>query len=760
MVDKGLQRVGGRGFLDNSDEDDDLYTIHGIAIGAGDITLGSKSGERKYWTEDVLQDGASTLEGKQIVANHENRDIYSVVGKVTDASYSEEKNGVIYQGVVDEELIAKRISRGWLDVSPRIIHTEGEVTENGLKKPDKIRRFDNLAIVSRGAAPSNEVDSGESEELDVEELQACFDKGPNFEEGELETFTEELQDNINYKQYLYNSPEAAEGAAQGLNCEGFHKHGIDGGTWYMPCENHDDFLANVKTKSEELQLSEARNPEYDGTEESSWGDVSKDLTDWVDALGYDDVETVSDLTESQKQEVANHTLLGDSESDTWQALSYFPVVNPNTGNLNRGALEAVRSGRGQAADIPESTYESAFTIAGRLLNEEFDSDVEVEMSAESLYESVVIEELQEDLDEVYSEWSDTVNMTASELRRWSGNPCSREASLDPTEVIERNLNLLETNKSDWGEDEIEDANRTISFINRMKPNSPDGDASDGANGCPTEWAISLLNWAYNPFDDLPGQPDDEDLDDVEELETLGISEGDMVQWRIKPDLMGKVVAIDEQRDVAMVSIYKEGEDTNVAITAAFEDIIPVEVEEMAQNDFTKGDYVTWDNGSAHGKIVDTTTSGTYDSEIDGDVTVSGTEDDPAALIDIYQDVDGSWQKGEKTVAHKFSTLNNWDVNTDELSKHMEEASNYSSEEMRIASQLSSYSEATKTQCLRVVDLMNPERKTDVYSFMDVLSKVMREQEMERMYEEMKKVNGDGIDEDEDSGESPLNKIFN
>ena len=699
MVDKGLQRVGGRGFLDDSDEDDDLYTIHGIAIGAGDITLGSKSGERKYWTEDVLRDGASTLEGKQIVANHENRDIYSVVGKVTDASYSEDKKGVIYQGVVDEELIAKRISRGWLDVSPRIIHTEGEITENGLKKPDKIRRFDNLAIVSRGAAPSNEVTTGEAEELDVEELQACFDNGPHFEEGELETFTEELQDNIKYEDYLYNSPEAAEGASQGLDCEGYHKHDIDGGTWYMPCKNHDDFLANVKTESEELQLSEARNPEYDGTEESSWGDVSKDLTDWVDSLGYDDVETVSDLTENQKREVANHTLLGDPESDTWQGLSYFPVVNPNTGNLNRGALEAVRSGRGQAADIPESTYESAFTIAGRLLNEEFDSDVEVEMSAKSLYESVVIEELQEDLDEVYSKWSDTVNMTASELREWSGNPCSREASVDPTAVIERNLNLLETNKSDWGEDEIKDANRTISFINRMKPNSPDGDASDGANGCPTDWAISLLNWAYNPFDELPGQPDDEDLDNVEE---------------------------------------------------------------MAQNDFTKGDYVTWDNGSAHGKIVDTTTSGTYDSEIDGDVTVSGSEDDPAALIDIYQDMDDGWQKGEKTVAHKFSTLNEWNVNTEELSKHMEEASNYSSEEMRIASQLSSYSEATKTQCLRVVDLMNPERKTDVYSFMDVLSKVMREQEMQKMYEEMKKVNGDGMDEDGDekSGESPLNKIFN
>jgi len=54
---------------------------------------------------------------------------------------------------------------------------------------------------------------------------------------------------------------------------------------------------------------------------------------------------------------------------------------------------------------------------------------------------------------------------------------------------------------------------------------PDGDASDGSHGCPTDWAISLLNWAYNPFDSLPGQPDeDADLDDVEEL-SMGLSEG-------------------------------------------------------------------------------------------------------------------------------------------------------------------------------------------------------------------------------------------
>lgn len=119
------------------------------------------------------------------------------------------------------------------------------------------------------------------------------------------------------------------------------------------------------------QRSEARTPEYDGTETQSWGDVSKDLTAWADALDID-ASSVGEMTAEEKQTVAAHTLLGDAEADTWQELSYFPVVNPNTGNLNRGALMAVLSGRGAQADIPDDVLESARNVAENLLSEEFD----------------------------------------------------------------------------------------------------------------------------------------------------------------------------------------------------------------------------------------------------------------------------------------------------------------------------------------------------------------------------------------------------
>lgn len=101
----------------------------------------------------------------------------------------------------------------------------------------------------------------------------------------------------------------------------------------------------------------------------------------------------------------------------------------------------------------------------------------------------------ERLDEVYATWRKTVNMSASELERWSKNPCSRRASLNPTAVINRNLRLLRKKKSEWTAKDVRDANRTISFVSRMK-GMPKGEPV--VQGCPSKRDISLRNWAYNP----------------------------------------------------------------------------------------------------------------------------------------------------------------------------------------------------------------------------------------------------------------------
>jgi len=126
--------------------------------------------------------------------------------------------------------------------------------------------------------------------------------------------------------------------------------------------------------AEALQRDTAREPTFDGTEtseESPWGEVSKDLQDVVDALDIE-AENTADLSDDQKQAIAEHTLLGDASADSWGELFFFPVVNYTNSNLNEGALNAVRGGRGAQADIPDDAYDSAEDMAASLLAGHFD----------------------------------------------------------------------------------------------------------------------------------------------------------------------------------------------------------------------------------------------------------------------------------------------------------------------------------------------------------------------------------------------------
>jgi hypothetical protein len=98
------------------------------------------------------------------------------------------------------------------------------------------------------------------------------------------------------------------------------------------------------------------------------------------------------------------------------------------------------------------------------------------------------------INEVYAKYHDTVNMSYSELEAWSKTDCSKLASLDRS-PINRNLNLLSKKKSEWGATEVKSANKTISFVSRMKNMEQGQPVSDK---CPSKRDISLKNWAYNP----------------------------------------------------------------------------------------------------------------------------------------------------------------------------------------------------------------------------------------------------------------------
>jgi len=158
----------------SEEQDEPPYTIHGVALGSGDVTHGS-SGVKKMWPGEELKKAAETLQGKNLVVDH-NNSASGVVGRVTKAGYKE-GTGVVYEAKLYDEELVDRVKDGLLEVSIRGYHIDvDEMEENGdgVKIVEDIQ-FDNLSIVPQGASPSNTLEMGEHAELSVEELSDFTD---------------------------------------------------------------------------------------------------------------------------------------------------------------------------------------------------------------------------------------------------------------------------------------------------------------------------------------------------------------------------------------------------------------------------------------------------------------------------------------------------------------------------------------------------------------------------------------------------------
>jgi HK97 family phage portal protein len=88
---------------------------------------------------------------------------------------------------------------------------------------------------------------------------------------------------------------------------------------------------------------------------------------------------------------------------------------------------------------------------------------------------------------------------------------------------------------------------------------------------------------------------------------------------------------------------------------------PVAPEEASQRaapgSVAEGDFVSWGSsgGTARGRIDHVMDYGTLD--IPGtDFTIDATEEDPAALITVYEEVSGGWRATDTQVGHKVATL--------------------------------------------------------------------------------------------------------
>ena len=122
-----------------------------------------------------------------------------------------------------------------------------------------------------------------------------------------------------------------------------------------------------------------------------------------------------------------------------------------------------------------------------------------------------------------------------------------------------------------------------------------------------------------------------------------------------PDCNGWAVEKEDGEVIGCHTTKQDAIDQMVAVSIA-EGIEPAG-ERAKPEDLEIGDYVSWNasGGRARGEIVDIERNGTINVP-NADVTITGTPDDPAALIQIYQQVGDGWEDTDVYVAHKFSTL--------------------------------------------------------------------------------------------------------
>ena len=127
-----------------------------------------------------------------------------------------------------------------------------------------------------------------------------------------------------------------------------------------------------------------------------------------------------------------------------------------------------------------------------------------------------------------------------------------------------------------------------------------------------------------------------------------------------PDCSNWAVVKQDGELVACHPSKQSATDQMVAISLA-EELEPggtyTESNRAAPDELEVGDFVRWQSGggTAQGRITRIVRDGDINVP-DSSFTITGTPEDPAALIRIYRENEEGWQAQEQQVGHKFSTL--------------------------------------------------------------------------------------------------------
>ena len=105
-----------------------------------------------------------------------------------------------------------------------------------------------------------------------------------------------------------------------------------------------------------------------------------------------------------------------------------------------------------------------------------------------------------DVAEVWDDWREAVNMTASRLEDWLATDESKSVGQGSGESTghasgRRIVALLRTRRADLGEDDVEHMRKVVGYVHRHLAQRPSGDVTD------TRWRYSLMNWGHDPLSD-------------------------------------------------------------------------------------------------------------------------------------------------------------------------------------------------------------------------------------------------------------------
>lgn len=105
----------------------------------------------------------------------------------------------------------------------------------------------------------------------------------------------------------------------------------------------------------------------------------------------------------------------------------------------------------------------------------------------------------EDVEAVWDDWTDAVNMTAKELEDWLGTEESKavgqkDGGGESTghRSGRRIVEIERTKKGDLTADDAAHMRKVVGYVKRHRAQRPSGDVSD------SDWRYSLMNWGHDP----------------------------------------------------------------------------------------------------------------------------------------------------------------------------------------------------------------------------------------------------------------------